>query len=85
MQIVPAQPEGWAAGAAYAAARDLCYATQNRKAGVFGTPAGTAVPEVFGVIIALDRLGPVEVSTLSGRQETTEFRLSGGNPNLTEY
>ena len=85
MQIVPAEPEGWAAGPAYAAARDLCYATQNRKAEVTGSFAGASAPGNFGVIVALDRLGPVEVSTLSGRQETTPFRLSGGSPNLVAY
>jgi 4-hydroxy-3-methylbut-2-enyl diphosphate reductase len=44
---------------------------------VVGITAGASAPEVLvdGVIDALGRLGPVEVSTLSGRQETIEFRL----------
>jgi 4-hydroxy-3-methylbut-2-enyl diphosphate reductase len=42
-----------------------------------GITAGASAPEVLvdGVINALGRLGPVEVSTLDGRQETVEFRL----------
>jgi 4-hydroxy-3-methylbut-2-enyl diphosphate reductase len=48
-----------------------------RDANVVGITAGASAPEVLvdGVIDALGRLGPVEVSTLSGRQETIEFRL----------
>jgi 4-hydroxy-3-methylbut-2-enyl diphosphate reductase len=48
-----------------------------RDAHVVGITAGASAPEVLvdGVIDALGRLGPVEVSTLSGRQETIEFRL----------
>jgi 4-hydroxy-3-methylbut-2-enyl diphosphate reductase len=44
---------------------------------VVGITAGASAPEVLvdDVIDALGRLGPVEVSTLSGRQETIEFRL----------
>jgi 4-hydroxy-3-methylbut-2-enyl diphosphate reductase len=44
---------------------------------VVGITAGASAPEVLvdGVIDTLARLGPVEVSTLSGRQETVEFRL----------
>ena len=42
-----------------------------------GLTAGASAPEVLvgGVIDALGRLGPVEVSVLAGRQETIEFRL----------
>jgi 4-hydroxy-3-methylbut-2-enyl diphosphate reductase len=42
-----------------------------------GVTAGASAPEVLveDVIEALGRLGPVEVSTLPGRQETIEFRL----------
>jgi 4-hydroxy-3-methylbut-2-enyl diphosphate reductase len=42
-----------------------------------GVTAGASAPEVLveDVIEALSRLGPVEVSTLPGRQETIEFRL----------
>jgi 4-hydroxy-3-methylbut-2-en-1-yl diphosphate reductase len=42
-----------------------------------GLTAGASAPEVLveDVIAALRRLGPVEVSTLPGRQETIEFRL----------
>ena len=42
-----------------------------------GLTAGASAPEVLveGVIDALGRLGPVEVSTLDGREETIEFRL----------
>ena len=48
-----------------------------KGARVVGITAGASAPEVLvdGVIDALARLGPVEVSTLSGRQETVEFRL----------
>jgi 4-hydroxy-3-methylbut-2-enyl diphosphate reductase len=39
--------------------------------------AGASAPEVLveDVIDALMRLGPVEVTTLPGREETIEFRL----------
>ncbi|MGH6725223.1 MAG: 4-hydroxy-3-methylbut-2-enyl diphosphate reductase [Pseudolabrys sp.] len=42
-----------------------------------GLTAGASAPEVLveGVIEALARLGPVEVSVLDGRKETIEFRL----------
>jgi 4-hydroxy-3-methylbut-2-enyl diphosphate reductase len=42
-----------------------------------GLTAGASAPEVLveGVIDALGRLGPVEVSVLDGRKETIEFRL----------
>jgi 4-hydroxy-3-methylbut-2-enyl diphosphate reductase len=42
-----------------------------------GLTAGASAPEVLveGVIEALARLGPVEVSILDGRKETIEFRL----------
>ncbi len=42
-----------------------------------GLTAGASAPEVLveGVIDALARLGPVEVSVLDGREETIEFRL----------
>jgi 4-hydroxy-3-methylbut-2-en-1-yl diphosphate reductase len=48
-----------------------------RDATRIGITAGASAPEVLvdGVIDALACLGPVEVSTLSGRQETVEFRL----------
>jgi 4-hydroxy-3-methylbut-2-enyl diphosphate reductase len=42
-----------------------------------GVTAGASAPEelVEGVVNRLSRLGPVEVSTLEGRDETIEFRL----------
>jgi 4-hydroxy-3-methylbut-2-enyl diphosphate reductase len=42
-----------------------------------GITAGASAPEVLveDVIDALRRLGPVEVTTLPGREETIEFRL----------
>jgi len=42
-----------------------------------GITAGASAPEVLvdDVIDALGRLGPVEVSTLAGHEETVEFRL----------
>jgi 4-hydroxy-3-methylbut-2-enyl diphosphate reductase len=42
-----------------------------------GVTAGASAPEqlVQGVVHWLGRLGPVEVSTLDGRDETIEFRL----------
>jgi 4-hydroxy-3-methylbut-2-enyl diphosphate reductase len=50
---------------------------------VVGITAGASAPEVLveDVIDALRRLGPVEVTALTGRQETIEFRLP---PELTE-
>ena len=44
---------------------------------VVGITAGASAPEVLvqNVIDALGRLGPVEVSTMSGREENIEFRL----------
>jgi 4-hydroxy-3-methylbut-2-en-1-yl diphosphate reductase len=46
-------------------------------AGRVGITAGASAPEVLveDVIDALRRLGPVEVSTLPGREENIEFRL----------
>src|SRR5215216_1979777 len=48
-----------------------------KGAGVVGLTAGASAPEVLveDVINALGRLGPVEVSTLPGREEHMEFRL----------
>jgi 4-hydroxy-3-methylbut-2-enyl diphosphate reductase len=48
-----------------------------RGAGRVGITAGASAPEVLveDVIDALRRLGPVEVSTLPGREENIEFRL----------
>jgi 4-hydroxy-3-methylbut-2-enyl diphosphate reductase len=48
-----------------------------KGAGVVGLTAGASAPEVLveDVIDALRRLGPVEVSTLPGREEHMEFRL----------
>jgi 4-hydroxy-3-methylbut-2-enyl diphosphate reductase len=48
-----------------------------RDAEVVGITAGASAPEVLveDVIGALRRLGPVEVSTLPGREENIEFRL----------
>jgi len=48
-----------------------------RDARAVGITAGASAPEVLveGVIKVLGRLGPIEVSTLSGREETIEFRL----------
>jgi len=42
-----------------------------------GITAGASAPEVLvdDVIAALRRLGPVEVSTLAGREESIEFRI----------
>ena len=42
-----------------------------------GITAGASAPEVLveDVIDALRQLGPVEVTTLPGREETIEFRL----------
>jgi 4-hydroxy-3-methylbut-2-enyl diphosphate reductase len=44
---------------------------------VVGLTAGASAPEVLveEVIDALRRLGPVEISTLDGREETVQFRL----------
>jgi 4-hydroxy-3-methylbut-2-enyl diphosphate reductase len=48
-----------------------------QNARTVGLTAGASAPEVLvdGVIDALGRLGPVEVSVLAGREETIEFRL----------
>ncbi|HSP50090.1 MAG TPA: 4-hydroxy-3-methylbut-2-enyl diphosphate reductase [Pseudolabrys sp.] len=48
-----------------------------QDARTIGLTAGASAPEVLveGVIDALARLGPVEVSVLDGRKETIEFRL----------
>jgi 4-hydroxy-3-methylbut-2-en-1-yl diphosphate reductase len=48
-----------------------------RDADVVGLTAGASAPEVLveEVIDALRRLGPVEISTLDGREETVQFRL----------
>jgi 4-hydroxy-3-methylbut-2-enyl diphosphate reductase len=48
-----------------------------RDARAVGISAGASAPEVLveDVIDALRRLGPVEVSTLSGREENIQFRL----------
>jgi 4-hydroxy-3-methylbut-2-en-1-yl diphosphate reductase len=48
-----------------------------KDARTVGLTAGASAPEVLvdGVIDALGRLGPVEVSVLAGREETIEFRL----------
>ena len=48
-----------------------------KDAEVVGLTAGASAPEVLveDVIDALRRLGPVEVSTLPGREEHIEFRL----------
>jgi 4-hydroxy-3-methylbut-2-en-1-yl diphosphate reductase len=48
-----------------------------KDAGTVGITAGASAPEVLveDVIAALRRLGPVEVSTLPGREEHIEFRL----------
>lgn len=48
-----------------------------RDAEAVGLTAGASAPEVLveDVIAALRRLGPVEVSTLPGREEHIEFRL----------
>ena len=44
---------------------------------IVGITAGASAPEVLveDVIAALRRLGPIEVTTLPGREETIEFRL----------
>jgi 4-hydroxy-3-methylbut-2-enyl diphosphate reductase len=48
-----------------------------RDAGVVGITAGASAPEelVNDVIAALRRLGPVDVSSLPGIEESVEFRL----------
>jgi 4-hydroxy-3-methylbut-2-enyl diphosphate reductase len=48
-----------------------------KEAETIGITAGASAPEVLveDVIAALRRLGPVEVSTLPGREEHIEFRL----------
>jgi 4-hydroxy-3-methylbut-2-en-1-yl diphosphate reductase len=51
-----------------------------------GITAGASAPEVLveDVISALRRLGPVEVSTLPGREETIEFRLPAELAGITQ-
>jgi 4-hydroxy-3-methylbut-2-en-1-yl diphosphate reductase len=48
-----------------------------RNANVVGITAGASAPEemVEDVINALRRLGPVDVTTMAGREEHAEFRL----------
>ena len=48
-----------------------------RDAQVVGITAGASAPEamVEEVLEALRRLGPVDVSTMEGREEYAEFRL----------
>ena len=48
-----------------------------RDAAVVGITAGASAPEamVEDVLAALRRLGPVEVSTMTGREEHAQFRL----------
>ncbi|MGE3146869.1 MAG: 4-hydroxy-3-methylbut-2-enyl diphosphate reductase [Pseudorhodoplanes sp.] len=48
-----------------------------KSASVIGVTAGASAPEILveDVIGALRRLGPVEVSTLPGREENIQFRL----------
>jgi 4-hydroxy-3-methylbut-2-enyl diphosphate reductase len=46
-----------------------------KDAEVVGLTAGASAPEVLVEIAALRRIGPVEVSTLPGREEHMEFRL----------
>ena len=48
-----------------------------KSASVIGVTAGASAPEVLveDVIETLRRLGPVEVSTLPGREENIQFRL----------
>jgi 4-hydroxy-3-methylbut-2-enyl diphosphate reductase len=48
---------------------------QNARA--VGVTAGASAPEelVQDVVEWLKRLGPAEISTLDGREETVEFRL----------
>lgn len=48
-----------------------------RDAGVIGITAGASAPEemVEDVLAALRRLGPVELSTMAGREESAHFRL----------
>jgi 4-hydroxy-3-methylbut-2-en-1-yl diphosphate reductase len=48
-----------------------------RDATVVGITAGASAPEVLvdDVIDTLRRFGPVEVTTLDGREENIEFRL----------
>ena len=50
-----------------------------RDAAVVGITAGASAPEelVNDVVAALRRLGPIEVSMLSGIEEKVEFRLPG--------
>ena len=48
-----------------------------QDAGIVGITAGASAPEamVEDVLAALRRLGPVDVSTMAGREEHAEFRL----------
>jgi 4-hydroxy-3-methylbut-2-enyl diphosphate reductase len=48
-----------------------------KDASVIGVTAGASAPEVLveDVIEALRRLGPVDVTTLPGREENIQFRL----------
>ncbi len=50
-----------------------------KDVGTIGITAGASAPEVLvdDVIEALRRIAPVEVTTLPGREEKTEFRLPG--------
>jgi 4-hydroxy-3-methylbut-2-enyl diphosphate reductase len=51
--------------------------TWVKNAEAVGLTAGASAPEelVEDVIAALRKLGPVDVSTLAGREENIEFRL----------
>ncbi len=55
-----------------------------RNAHTIGITAGASAPEVLveDVIAALRRIGTVEVATLPGREEKTEFRLPGDLANV---
>ena len=48
-----------------------------REAGTIGITAGASAPDILvdDVIAALRRIGPVEVSTMPGREEKIQFRL----------
>lgn len=56
-----------------------------RDASVIGITAGASAPEamVEDVLAALRRLGPVEVTTMAGREENAEFRLPPELANVT--
>ncbi|TWG81703.1 4-hydroxy-3-methylbut-2-enyl diphosphate reductase [Cupriavidus gilardii J11] len=56
-----------------------------RDAAVVGITAGASAPEamVEDVLAALRRLGPVEVTTMAGREENAEFRLPPELANVT--